>query len=212
VLLLLAVGEGVVLASVIGDLGHERDRGRALAGRLDDAEEAIEEFDQRILRIEGRTSGILNAAEVAERVLPSVVQVVAGDAVGTAFAVGETPRGGGTLLVTNYHVVEAVDKAGEKSVEIIRHERSYGAQIIETDPGRDLAILKTSRTFPRLDANQATLNAGDPVLVIGAPLGLSDTVTTGVVSAVREPVAGDVAAIQFDAAISPGNSGEGGRA
>lgn len=202
VLLVIAVVQAGLLLSVNSRLGDQREANRDLAARADEMETTVEALNEQLLDLEGRTSGMLNAAEVAKEVLPSVFAVDAGNAVGTAFAFGSAPRGGGTLLVTNYHVVQGVIESGKDKVTIVRQEREYEAEIVDGDPNRDLAILRTSRKFPRLQAADGELASGAPVVVVGAPLGLTDTVTTGVVSAIREDDT-----IQFDAAISPGNSG-----
>lgn len=208
VLLAIAVVQTALLVVLSGKANDTSADLREANDRLGEVEEAARTFDERILQVEGRTSGVLNAAEVAEEVLPSVFRVQVSDMVGTAFAFGPATRGGGTSLVTNYHVIEsAVTGGGDKKVSIERKERSYTATVVDVDPERDLAILHTSKEFPRLDAAQNTVNSGDPVVVVGAPLGLADTVTTGVVSAVRQDPTLGIDVIQFDAAISPGNSG-----
>jgi S1-C subfamily serine protease len=145
---------------------------------------------------------------VARKVLPSVFRVRAGDATGTAFAFGAPSTGTGTLLITNYHVVEGVVERGRRSATVERGKEKVPVQIVKMDERRDLAVLQTSKVYPQLAVAAAAVQPGQPVVVVGAPLGLADTVTTGVVSAVRADVPGlDARVIQFDAAISPGNSG-----
>jgi S1-C subfamily serine protease len=79
---------------------------------------------------------------------------------------------------------------------------------VRTDENRDLAVLRTSQRFTPLARSKTDVEPGDPVIVVGAPLGLDNTVTTGVVSAIRDDVQGlATRVIQFDAAINPGNSG-----
>ncbi len=140
--------------------------------------------------------------------LPAVFRVRAGRATGTAFAFGTPSAGGGTLLVTNFHVVEDVVDSGSRRATLERGAERHPVTIVKMDERRDLAILQSAKAFPRLSAATAAVQPGQPVVVVGAPLGLADTVTTGVVSAVRADVPGlDARVIQFDAAISPGNSG-----
>ncbi len=82
------------------------------------------------------------------------------------------------------------------------------AQIVEFDARRDLAVLRSASVYPALAAARTAVRPGEPVVVVGAPLGLANTVTTGVVSALRADVPGLASKmIQFDAAISSDNSG-----
>lgn len=168
----------------------------------------IDGLETRARRLEERTRGTLNATEVAKRVLPSVVQVNARGSVGTAFAF--TPKAGSNvaLFITNHHVVASALSAGEKSVTLQRQGQSVRAEIKKFDEAKDLAVLQADSQFPGLLPSRGQIQPGDPVILIGSPLGLSDTVTTGVVSAIRGDVAGlPDKVIQFDAAINPGNSG-----
>jgi putative serine protease PepD len=142
---------------------------------------------------------------VAARVLPGVVSVRAGSATGSGFAVD-----GRGHIVTNNHVV-----AGAGSVEVIGSGgRRMAAEIVGRDPGTDIAVLRvgdagalTSVTLGR----SADVRVGEPVLAVGSPLGLSGTVTAGIVSALDRSVrlggAARQTAIQTDASINPGNSG-----
>ncbi|MEE3920204.1 trypsin-like peptidase domain-containing protein [Micromonospora sp. BRA006-A] len=130
----------------------------------------------------------------------------AGQFTGTAFAVGKAPSGGGTTL-TNFHVVESVFTAGERKVFLERKDQRFEATIIATDKDKDLAQLQTSAKFTGLVAARAPVRSGQQIIVVGAPLGLQDSVTTGVVSAFREDERGGGPVIQFDAPINPGNSG-----
>jgi putative serine protease PepD len=191
------------------------DRVTALERRLADSTEQARHTDreiaglrQRAVALEARTRGSIDSAAVAKRVLPSVFRVRAGSSSGSAFAFGVRPPAGGTSLITNFHVVESVVAAGGTTVDIQRGTTSYRARIARTDPTRDLALLETEARFPALAAASNTVQPGSPVVVVGSPLGLADSVTTGVVSAVRpRPDGRSGEFIQFDAAISPGNSG-----
>jgi putative serine protease PepD len=81
------------------------------------------------------------------------------------------------------------------------------AEIVEVDQGNDLALLRVDRKIAGLSTTTKTVRAGQPIMVAGAPLGLEDTVTTGVVSAFRKDRDAGNTMIQFDAPINPGNSG-----
>jgi putative serine protease PepD len=151
---------------------------------------------------------------VADAVLPTVVSLeVRGGgrgSTGSGFVV--RPDG---YVVTNNHVVSSAADGGSISVTF-----ADGAQVPARIVGRsstyDLAVVKVDRqdlpTAPLGDSDR--LRVGDPVVAVGSPLGLSGTVTTGIVSALDRPVttsdAGEasyISAIQTDAAINPGNSG-----
>jgi serine protease DegQ len=116
-----------------------------------------------------------------------------------------SPQG---YLLTNNHVVENADE-----IEIALNDgRRASAKVIGTDPDSDIAVLRIDLpnlpaiTFGRLD----TLQVGDPVLAIGNPFGVGQTVTAGIVSAMGRSHLGINTFenfIQTDAAINPGNSG-----
>jgi putative serine protease PepD len=119
-------------------------------------------------------------------------------------------------IITNNHVVSGAADGGTIKVEL-----SNGSEIEATIAGRDasydLAVLKTGRSElqPLVMGSSKEVIVGDPVIAVGAPLGLESTVTAGIVSALNRPVSpggdGDaqsyINAIQTDAAINPGNSG-----
>jgi putative serine protease PepD len=139
-------------------------------------------------------------------VLPSVFRVRAGDFTGTAFSVGDKAGKGKANLLTNFHVVEAVWEAGDRKVVLERGKTEVSATIVRVSRGDDLALLRADREIKGLRTAGATAKPGQQIVVVGAPLGLEDTVTTGVVSAYR-PDDKDGQSIQFDASINPGNSG-----
>lgn len=174
---------------------YERERIDALEGRASELE-----------RIAGES---FNPEQIAEAVLPSVFRVSAGDFSGTAFAVGSEASGGGTNLFTNYHVVEAVWTQGGREVALERTDQRYDAEIVDVDPDADVALLRTSTPFDGLAVATEPARAGQQVVAVGAPFGLTDSVTVGVVSAAdRDDIRGAPGRwMQFDAPINPGNSG-----
>ena len=111
-------------------------------------------------------------------------------------------------ILTNNHVVEGADE-----IEVILNDsRKAKAKVIGTDPDTDLAILKIELdTLPVIVlGNSEALQVGDPVLAIGNPFGVGQTVTGGIVSALGRNQLGINTFenfIQTDAAINPGNSG-----
>ncbi|SDG91941.1 putative serine protease PepD [Sinosporangium album] len=158
-----------------------------------------------------------SVAGVAAKVLPSVVSLQVKGLSEAGTGSGLVIKGG--YVLTNNHVVAAASRGGE--IQVMFHNRKMtGGRIVGRDPGSDLAVVKPDDTFgtPELVlGNSDNVVVGDPVIAIGSPLGLSGTVTQGIVSSLNRPVtAGDDAgsadpsyinAIQTDAAINPGNSG-----
>ena len=155
-------------------------------------------------------------AGVAARVLPSVVQIkvetAEGGATGSGFVVDDEG-----LVVTNNHVVDGADGAGEVSVAFT-DGTSAEADVVGTSASYDLAVLRLdAQGLPSLPlGNSDSVVVGDPVIAIGSPLGLSGTVTSGIISAKNRPVTAGgrdstdsayINALQTDAAINPGNSG-----
>lgn len=126
-------------------------------------------------------------------------------------------------IVTNNHVVN-----GAQKIRVTLGDQTYDAELVGTDPSTDLAVIRIvnppSNLQPMAWGDSQKLKVGDPVMAIGNPLGLSNTVTTGIVSALDRPVTTQAvgsepsptsrgsdavvtAAIQTNAAINPGNSG-----
>ena len=120
-------------------------------------------------------------------------------------------------LLTNNHVVAAAEGGGTINVTLA-DGRTVPATVVGFDATDDLAVLKASVTglTAAVFADSDQLRVGQAVLAVGAPLGLSNTVTEGIVSTLHRPVATGEAgasaqsvidAVQTDAAINPGNSG-----
>jgi putative serine protease PepD len=161
-----------------------------------------------------------SVAAVAARLLPSTVQIQAnGGASGTGTG-GAT--GSGFVLdrqrhvITNNHVVADATDSGELKV-VDQNGRRHAARIVGRSPVYDIAVLEvtgSSGLRPASIGSTRLMHVGDTVVAIGSPLGLSSTVTSGIVSATDRPVTtGDsdqssyINALQTDAAINPGNSG-----
>lgn len=167
----------------------------------------LDALDGRAAALEKQTSDIFNPEAIAAAVLPSVFRVSAGEVTGTAFAIGKPAPDGGTNLFTNFHVVESVWKSGGRRVFIERRDQRFPATIVRVDEANDVAHLRTQSRFTGLEPAADPVKSGQQIVVVGAPLGLEDTVTTGVVSAFRKTPDGFGTVIQFDASINPGNSG-----
>ena len=157
-----------------------------------------------------------SVADIAQRVLPSVVSISARGARGGGSGTGFVIDSNGFIL-TNDHVISDADVDGGRIDVQLNDGTTLKATIVGRDSSYDLAVLKIDRrgltalTFG--DSDEVAV--GDAVIAIGSPLGLSGTVTLGIVSAKDRAVtagedAGDnsyINAIQTDAAINPGNSG-----
>jgi S1-C subfamily serine protease len=209
----------VLVLALAGGLGYQTWRLDRLADRLAQldrrqAQEQTadrEQFDtlaQRAAELEQQAGQAFDPEAIAEAVLPSVFRIEAGDSIGTAFAVGSAADDDETNLLTNYHVVEGLWLVGGREVFLERTDQRHSATIVAVDPDVDLAWLRTDRSFVGLLPASEEVRAGQPIVAVGAPLGLTDTVTTGVVStAERDLLDGSGTHIQFDASVNPGNSG-----
>lgn len=111
------------------------------------------------------------------------------------------------LILTNAHVVR---EAKEVTVRL-SDRREFPAKVLGADPATDVAVLKVEATgLPVVSlGDPGRIEVGDPVLAIGAPYGLEQSATQGIVSAKGRSLPGDtvVPFIQTDAAVNPGNSG-----
>ena len=196
------------LQQVTADLAVTADRLEGLAQERAGDAERLGALEQRAAELEQSADEAFNPEEIATAVMSSVFKVVAGDFTGTAFAVGAPADDGGTNLFTNYHVVEQVWLDGDRDVSLERGDQHYPAEIVDVDRSADVAWLHTDSSFTGLATATDPVRTGQPVVSVGAPLGLDDTLTTGVVSNTdRRLPDGSGPWIQFDASVEPGNSG-----
>ncbi|MEE1812276.1 S1C family serine protease [Streptomyces sp. BE133] len=158
-------------------------------------------------------------AGVAAKALPSVVTIDAqgGDGeggTGTGFVYDREGH-----ILTNNHVVASAADSGQLTATF-SNGKKYDAEVVGRAQGYDVAVLKLKNPpaglTPLSLGNSDQVAVGDSTIAIGAPFGLSNTVTTGIISAKNRPVAsGDgsggsnsyMSALQTDASINPGNSG-----
>ncbi|GAA4934726.1 putative serine protease PepD [Actinomycetospora succinea] len=172
--------------------------------------------------------------QVANTVLPSVVQLEGQSGEGSGVVISADG-----LILTNAHVLEAGQAPQQQSplggleqspeggapaqaqglTAVFQNGNRAPVQVVGTDPSADLAVVRAqgvSGLQPATLGDSSQLQVGQDVVAVGSPLGLSGTVTTGIVSALQRPVASGGAqsgqatvldAIQTDAAINPGNSG-----
>ncbi|MFJ2257919.1 trypsin-like peptidase domain-containing protein [Streptomyces sp. NPDC087844] len=202
----------VLLALVSGGVGGAVGAYLERTGGIDDVE-----LPQAGVEAKGRAPD--SVAGIAASALPSVVtlHVSGSEAQGTGTGFVLDRRG---HILTNNHVVEPADGSGEITVTFSGGETAK-AEVVGHDSGYDLAVVKVAHVSglkPLSLGNSDNVQVGDPVVAIGAPFDLENTVTAGIISAKERPITaggeeGDgsdisyVDALQTDAPINPGNSG-----
>lgn len=202
------VAAGVVIALLAGAIGGYVGvlSERRSSTRLELPQAAVDHKD----RAPGSVAGIAATA------LPGVVTLhVSGDSGGST-GTGFVLDGDGHILTNNHVVADAKDITVTFSTG-----ESVTAEVVGRDGGYDLAVVKVSGVRglrPLALGNSENVRVGDPVVAIGAPFDLANTVTAGIISATGRPITaggdkGDgsdvsyVDALQTDAPINPGNSG-----
>jgi putative serine protease PepD len=158
-----------------------------------------------------------NVKSIAQLVSPSVVSVQVTSIAGNGTGSGSIYKSTSSLsyIITNNHVIENAATSSKIEVELNNGD-IYTATIVGRNSEYDLAVISIGKgnlpEIPRGDSS--VLAIGDVVIAFGSPLGLSGTVTSGIVSALNRPVTTGsttaesyMDAIQTDAAINPGNSG-----
>jgi hypothetical protein len=146
------------------------------------------------------TATTLTPKEIAEKATPSIVLIKTGNMLGTGFVVWQDGR-----IATNLHVI-----AGAREASITLHDgREFtDVEVLAADQAHDLAILRIrAKDLPVLPlGDSGAVKPGEHVVAIGHPMGLGDTVSDGLVSAVRvlDPT---VTLLQISAPIAPGSSG-----
>ncbi|MGW1292394.1 trypsin-like peptidase domain-containing protein [Streptomyces sp. NPDC002533] len=160
-----------------------------------------------------------SVAGIAASALPSVVTLHVSGTAESGTGTGFVLDGQGHIL-TNNHVVAPAGSSGDITVTFSTGETA-SAELVGKDSGYDLAVVRVrgvSGLKPLPLGNSDNVQVGDPVVAIGAPFDLSNTVTSGIISAKQRPITaggekGDgsdisyVDALQTDAPINPGNSG-----
>jgi putative serine protease PepD len=163
-------------------------------------------------------------SQVAANVEPSVVSIRVRSQTGAGEGSGVVLDSDGRVL-TNNHVVAGAGNGGQLQVAL-SDGRLFDASVVGTDPTTDLAVIQMSNPpkdlKPAQFGDSSSVQVGQPVMAVGNPLGLADTVTTGIISALNRPVTTQgegsspfdqggepvvTNAIQTDAAVNPGNSG-----
>ncbi|HEY1351681.1 MAG TPA: trypsin-like peptidase domain-containing protein [Ktedonobacteraceae bacterium] len=142
---------------------------------------------------------------VVEQVRPTVVQLNVATATTEGLGSGVILDSQG-YIVTNAHVI-----SGAQRIQVTLYDgTSLLAQLVGSDPLDDLAVVKISthtKLVAAITGDSSKLRVGQEVLAIGNPLGITQTVTSGIISALGRAISSIPDAIQTDAAINPGNSG-----
>lgn len=197
-----ALAGGAISGLIVGQVGSN---------------DAVSSLDAPSVQQEDTTGEESTGVEaVAEAVLPSVVSIQVLSTQGSGEGSGSIISSDG-LVLTNNHVVSAAQNGGRLQVTLNNGE-AHPAEFVASDPSTDVALIKISGVsdLPVMEFGDSDqLKVGQPVVAIGSPLGLSSTVTTGIISAKNRPVrASDgggesslIDGLQTDAAINPGNSG-----
>jgi putative serine protease PepD len=205
----------VVIALVLG--GGAGYVGGLVAGNGDGGADEV-------LQVQKRTAAPLPAdntsiAAVAQKMLPSTVQIiaeyngVARGATGSGFVLDKQ----GHIITNNHVVAEAAKDNG--NIEIVNQDGVHSkAKVIGRSAVYDVAVIQSDGAkslVPAKLGSSQQMRIGETVIAFGSPLGLSSSVTSGIISALDRPVTtGETAndqsyinAVQTDAAINPGNSG-----
>ncbi|HEX7804681.1 MAG TPA: trypsin-like peptidase domain-containing protein, partial [Cellulomonas sp.] len=210
-----AAGAALIASFGTAALTHAFDDGTSTATPASFA--TIGQSTNSSVPVAGSTSDNPDWQKVAAAVQASVVAIevttTSGSAQGSGVILDKTGN-----IITNNHVVEGAQ--GDVTVTLT-DGRVFKATIVGKDATTDLAVIKLkdapSDLSPAALGDSGTIVVGQPVMAVGNPLGLANTVTTGIVSAVDRPVSTSTTgsssdavvtnAIQIDAAVNPGNSG-----
>lgn len=227
------LGAGIVVGSCVGVPGIRNELLKQFISSTDTNTTSntisTGELNTKLISLTGYSD---TAVSVASKVKPSIVGISVEYSISSVFNRGSSTakaEGSGVIIssdgyiLTNNHVVNSastssssyyeIEKANKVIVKLYNDDTEYEAKIIGTDEQTDLAVIKIEKT----DLTAATLGDSDSVQVgefcmaVGNALGLGDTVTSGIVSAVNREVTDSdnntYTAIQTDAAINSGNSG-----
>ena len=148
----------------------------------------------------------LDSVDITKKISPTVVLIMGvtdeGKALGSGFLLTSDGK-----IATNLHVIRNLRDGG---VQLASGEKFDSFSVLAFDERKDLALIKIAGfdlpTVPLGNSN--SVQVGEPVMTVGSPFGLQGSVTTGVVSSMRDdPFGGGFKMIQTDASVNPGNSG-----
>lgn len=173
-------------------------RAEELALELQASRQEAATLDARVAELEAEVAARPDPVAIAERVKASVFTIISSTGRGSAWVAGK--EDGRSLLVTNSHVVGSDARPGT-TVTVIREELRVEGEVVRTDEERDLAVVAVEEDLQPLSVAEEAPQVGEPVFVVGSPLGLEQSVVNGIVSAFRDEH------IQISAPLNPGNSG-----
>lgn len=217
VFLIGSAAVAVWFATSLNSLEQEVDR---VAATVVAMEANLEALDQRLSGAEGSARAVEDRAAALEAWLAeveaeresqpeltalaaelqdSVVTVVTPWGEGSGFPI-ET-RSGNVVILTNYHVIEHVWVRGGREVEIRTSTGTVSGQVTGVSLSNDLAVIDPTGLHVPLPVRTAELSVGEAVVAVGSPRGFEGTVSTGIISALRDE------GVQFTAPVTFGNSG-----
>ena len=195
----------------------------------DSSENNSTNINTQLISLQGYSD---TAVGVAKKIQPSIVAISVEYSVNSIFnrsSTTATAKGSGIIIsedgyiLTNNHVVNStgsssdsfyeIEKANKVTVKLYNDDTEYEGTIVGTDSQTDLAVIKINKdglTAAEL-GDSSSVQVGEFAMAIGSPLGLDNSVTAGIISAVNRDVTDSegnkYTAIQTDAAINSGNSG-----
>ncbi len=183
---------------ILGNIGQIRQENQFRIGEIvRSVSQQKNDFDNQIELLKNTQQDF---SLVIEDSVKKVMTIATDISAGTGFAVGNDG-----YILTNHHVV-----SGSNVIQVQTYDdKVYTAELVGSDSVKDLAVLKITYSVEGFEfADSEEVVVGQKVIAIGNPLGLSFTVTEGIVSAVhREGPNGLNAYIQTDVTLNPGNSG-----
>jgi S1-C subfamily serine protease len=201
---LLKLGAAALVVSVAMALGRDAAQSDARLHRelLTDTQ-TIAQLQTRIAGLEVHFGSQPDWPSVAAQVESSVAIIATSHSLGSAWVAHSDASG--SELVTNFHVIAESWSSGNAKVDVRRDDRTLPGTIVRVDPANDLAVIRVTQRWTALTSVADRPKLGTTVMAVGSPLGLSGTISIGVVSGFRSLDGSDY--IQFSAPISPGNSG-----
>ena len=199
---LLAGYAVLTISSVKSDVSALRNDQRSASDRLTQIEGQLSAASdaESALRSQLDAQKAADPVVIASQVQPSVFTIETPDGLGSGWVVATD--GARSTLITNFHVVADVVADGTNAVRVYHDtDTKLDGIVQQASEAADLAVVIVNGQLPVLKVSNQKVAAGQAVLVVGSPLGLGGSVTTGTVSALRDDF------IQFSAPISPGNSG-----
>ena len=201
--LALAVQTRRSLADTRAALDESSSQQRQFKDRLEELDSTSQDTRAALKQFQVTVDKRADNPAVVKAAARSVFTVVTTSGSGSGFVVGN--HAGRAQLITNFHVVADGYVNGDLDVSIRQGRLSYPGRVVDVSESNDIALISVRQELPALPVAQHRPAVGAPLLVLGSPLGLGGTVTSGIASAFRTE--DGLTYMQFSAPISPGNSG-----